>query len=435
MKQIIQFTVCFLMAGFAYTSCKKEKVLQSDGNKPPVASAGIDQTLVLPLDSTVLNGSGTDPDGNIVNYEWRKIRGPGQFVLENSTTAITKLKSLVQGAYGFELKVTDNGGLTAKDTVIITINAPGTINQPPVANAGFDQTIMLPKDSVELSGSGTDADGSIEGYSWRKISGPAQYTLLNSTSAITKVKSLVQGSYVFEFKVTDNGGLQTNDTVVVTVNSPIINNLPPVASAGIDQALILPVDSTQLFGSGIDPDGNIVSYSWSKISGPFVLIVNPNDVVAKIKSLTKGVYNFELKVTDNGGLIAKDTMIVSVDEPVTTNKPPIAIAGADQAIRLPADSFELRGSGTDPDGSIVSYEWAITAYYSQRGQFAYFNFKTAIVKMNNLPEGTYSCKLTVTDDGGLSASDEVIVTIVSANCPCYPYPCDAFGDPCDPYDY
>ncbi|MEO7561439.1 MAG: hypothetical protein ABIT07_02535 [Ferruginibacter sp.] len=213
------------------------------------------------------------------------------------------------------------------------------------------------------------------------------------------------------------------------------SNKPPVASAGIDQAIILPVDSTELSGSGIDPDGNIVSYSWRKISGPFALIVNPNNAVTKIKSLIKGVYIFELKVTDNGGLTAMATMIVSVDESGKYNELPIAFAGADQAIRLPADSFELRGSGTDADGRIVSYEWGIIAYFSQRGQEAGFNFKTAIVKMNNLPEGTYWCKLTVTDDGGLSASDDVIVTVVSADCPCYPYPCDAFGDPCNPWDY
>ena len=46
-------------------------------------------------------------------------------------------------------------------------------NIPPVANAGVDNTITLPANSVTLSGSGTDADGTVVSYSWAKISGPA----------------------------------------------------------------------------------------------------------------------------------------------------------------------------------------------------------------------------------------------------------------------
>ena len=102
---------------------------------------------------------------------------------------------------------------------------------------------------------------------------------------------------------------------------------------------------------------------------------------------------------------------------------------------LPADGFEINGSGTDADGHIVSYNWNIVAYYSQIGRYAYFNYHTSIAKIPNLSQGTYWCTLTVTDDDGLSASDELVVKVVSEKCPCYPDPCDAFGDPCNPWDY
>src|SRR6476660_2431847 len=46
-------------------------------------------------------------------------------------------------------------------------------NQPPTANAGQDQSITLPTNSVTLTGSGADKDGSISGYNWTKVSGPA----------------------------------------------------------------------------------------------------------------------------------------------------------------------------------------------------------------------------------------------------------------------
>ena len=54
-------------------------------------------------------------------------------------------------------------------------------NIPPTANAGTDQTITLPTNTVSLSGSGTDPDGTISSYSWTKISGPASGTITNAS--------------------------------------------------------------------------------------------------------------------------------------------------------------------------------------------------------------------------------------------------------------
>ena len=116
---------------------------------------------------------------------------------------------MVQGVYQFELKVTDNNGATGKDTMQVTVNAA---NIPPTANAGTDQTITLPTNTVSLNGSGTDADGSISAYNWTKISGPSAGTITNTTSAATSVTGLVQGVYQFELKVTDNNGATGLDT-------------------------------------------------------------------------------------------------------------------------------------------------------------------------------------------------------------------------------
>jgi hypothetical protein len=100
------------------------------------------------------------------------------------------------------------------------VQNPPIQNKPPVANAGSDQIIILPKDSVELTGGGTDADGIIVSYEWTKLSGPSQFTFLSNNSAITKVIKLVEGRYEFELKVTDNGGFYHRDIVAVIVMDP-----------------------------------------------------------------------------------------------------------------------------------------------------------------------------------------------------------------------
>ena len=117
----------------------------------------------------------------------------------NPTTAATDITGLVQGVYQFQLQVTDNNGATATDVIIITVNAAANI--PPVADAGLDQTITLPVNTVTLSGSGSDADGTIASYNWTKISGPLGSTIVNPTTAATDITGLVQGVYQFQLRL------------------------------------------------------------------------------------------------------------------------------------------------------------------------------------------------------------------------------------------
>jgi hypothetical protein len=86
-----------------------------------------------------------------------------------------------------------------------------------VSNAGTDIFLSLPVDTATLRGSGTDVDGQVVAYSWRKIAGPDTYRILNTTQAVAKLRDLEVGVYQFELKVTDNNGAIDRDTVIVTV--------------------------------------------------------------------------------------------------------------------------------------------------------------------------------------------------------------------------
>jgi len=59
-----------------------------------------------------------------LQYQWRKISGPSQYRIVSPQSAVTNVSDLVQGVYKFELKVTNTLGLSARDTMTITVNAP-----------------------------------------------------------------------------------------------------------------------------------------------------------------------------------------------------------------------------------------------------------------------------------------------------------------------
>ncbi len=378
-------------------------------NQSPSAIAGLDQNITLPINSVSLEGIGTDPDGTISAYRWRKISGPATFTITNTTTVRTTVTGLIQGVYQFELRVTDNNGATGFDTMQVTVNpAP---NQLPTANAGLDQSITLPVNSVSLAGSGTDPDGTIAAYLWTKISGPANGTITNSTSAFTSVTGLVQGVYQFQLRVTDNNGAADTDTMQVTVNPAI--NQTPTAEAGLNQTITLPVNTVTLSGSGTDPDGTIVSYSWIKLSGPANgTITNASAATTTVTGLVQGVYQFEIIVTDNNGATDADVMQVNVNAALPPpNQAPTAIAGLDQNITLPINSVSLEGIGTDPDGTISTYRWRKV---SGPASSNITNTTTATTTVTDLEQGIYQFELRVTDNNNATGFDTIKVTVNAA---------------------
>lgn len=323
MNNVVNFFGYIFLAGcLCLFSCQKELHCEDcvADNIPPVANAGTDQFIVLPKDSVLLDGSASkDPDGSIVSYAWKYLSGPAGYSILSPTGSKTKIKGLAIGKYSFELMVTDNGGLSSKDTVEVTVDK-STVNHRPVAIAGNDTTIVLPNSSLLLDGSRSwDPDNNIIGFAWRSIPGSPDATISDPVSQKLQVDNMKQGVYRFELTVTDAGGLFDKDTIVITVNpSP---NKSPVAIAGPDQSISYNLQTCAMEPSVItldgkashDPDGTIVSFKWSLILADnySILITNPTNAVTTVTNLTPGSYTFQLSVTDNDGATSEDTLVVT----------------------------------------------------------------------------------------------------------------------------
>jgi hypothetical protein len=211
----------FFLWAIAGGSCKKDLSCEScqEKNAFPRAVAGPDKTIELPMDSVWLDGTASgDPDGSISAYRWREIAGPSPSAIVSATASATRVRALSAGQYQFELTVTDNGGLSANDTIRVTVRSMGQQAAPPVACAGPDQSITPPVNTVILDGRcSSDPDSDIDTYLWTNVSGPASFQIANPSQPQTQVTGLTEGSFVFLLTVRDKSGLSSSDTVRVTV--------------------------------------------------------------------------------------------------------------------------------------------------------------------------------------------------------------------------
>jgi hypothetical protein len=152
--------------------------------------------------------------------------------------------------------------------------------------------------------------------------------------------------------------------------NPPPNHLP-IANAGNDTTIVAPANTVSVDGSAsTDPDNNITSYLWTKISGPVSFsIANAGAVKTQITNLIEGVYQLELKVLDAGGLFTKDTVTITVSP-----GPSIAIqwqkafggtrVDIAQSIQPTSDGgYIVAGNTNSQDGDVMGYHQGINGCY------------------------------------------------------------------------
>jgi hypothetical protein len=315
----------------------------------------------------------------------------------------------------FQVKATDNNGLSTTDAVtIIVLAAAPPVNVPPTVSAGSDQTIQLPVSSVTLNGSASGNGGAIiTSTGWTEASGPLTATIANAAGLSTAVTGLTTaGTYVFELQATDDNGLNTTSAVTITVQAAA-PHIPPVADAGPDQTLTMPVASVALDGSGSsDADGTITDYSWVQISGNAgVTMVGASQAQPTLTGVQPGTYVFQLTVTDNTGASGVATVTITVQAPPAQKLPPVANAGKDTTIAMPADSVVLNGGGsTDPGGQSLTYQWVQISGPTTATVGSPAGVTTAV---SGLQSGSYVFSLTVTNSSGLTDTASVQVRVVN----------------------
>jgi hypothetical protein len=181
-----------------------------------------------------------------------------------------------------------------------------------------------------------------------------------------------------------------------------------VAADAADPGQAVILDGSRSF----DPDGDLAGYVWEQVGGPAVAVVDGDAAEAyfnlPVDAAEGTAFDFRLTVTDARGHSASRTATVTV----TVNHPPVAEAGRDQKL-MQGKRLRLDGSAShdpDPGDTIVRFQWTQTG-----GPGVSFAAEAERPLLELPADGageTLVFQLTVTDGGGLTASDAVKVTLV-----------------------
>jgi PKD repeat protein len=177
-------------------------------NLPPVADAGVDQSGANPYFCTFNGAGSSDPDGSITSYTWTFTYNAA---LQTLTGVSPTFNFAISGSYTVTLTVADNFTPAATDTDQMTV----TVNTPPNANAGVDQSGYIDFLVTFNGAASTDADGSIVSYSWTFTYNalPQTRTGVNPTFNFQ-----IADVYTVTLTVTDNLGATDTDTMQVTAS-------------------------------------------------------------------------------------------------------------------------------------------------------------------------------------------------------------------------
>ena len=359
-------------------------------NEAPTATiTNLDPNPATEGQEVTFEGEGADPDGDIVGFQWYL-----NDVLFATNPFFTN-NSIEPGNHTIKFRVQDDyEAWSDYDTTDLEVVALPNI-QP---KAFIDQ--LAPDHApegmdVNFQGHGEDDDGNIVAFQWY-----LDDILLSQQQSFIR-NNLPVGNYTVSFRVQDNDGAWSNN-VTGTLEIIEVNDIPTASIDDISPNPTYPGKLITFTGSGADSDGTIEAYEWM-VDG---WLASTSDTFT-LDNLTIGIHNVEFKVKDNNDTWS-ETEFDQVE--IKGNEAPIAIiVSVTPGSPTTLDKITLNGTGTDSDGTIVSYQWTVdgTIVGSQ-----------AVVEIDALDADTYTIGLKVKDDNNSwSAMDTQSLTVAATNHP------------------
>jgi hypothetical protein len=338
----------------------------------PNGSAGVSY-------SQTLGASGGTPP-----YQWAIVSGslPGGLSLSSSGTI-----SGIPGGPGtanFTAQLTDATGVTASQSLTLTIGASLTISTTsPLATGeigvAYSQTLA--------------ATGGTSPYTWSVGGGalPGGLTLA-SNGSLTGTPNAA-GTFGFTAQVTDSNHATASAALSVTIDGALSISTPASLAGGSVNAA---------YSQTLAASGGASPYTWTLASGalPPGLSLSAAGKIAGVPT-APGTFAFTVDVTDALGAKASRQFTIAIVNGLTVASP-VTLPGATVGVGY-SDTL-LAAGGTGP------YTWAITAGLPPGGLSLRTNGN-----LTGTPTiaGTFTFTVQVTDSKGHQASAQLSITVTA----------------------
>lgn len=372
------------------------------GDGGAATSAQLNQPIDVEVD-----GSGNLYIADMTNHRVRRVKSGGNIdtIAGNGTSGFSgdggsatdaQLSSpaSIEVESDCSIYVGDNNNLRVRK--LTPSGTSGTTNHNPVITSNVGNQTLTKGQSVDISLAATDSDG--DNVTFSLVGAPAFATIVNANpsarTATLRLAPTSAGTFSnIQIKADDGkGGTATSAAFSITVNEPAPGNQPPTANAGqlpaMAEASSANGASVTLNGSGSDPDGDPLTYSWTDNGN--VIATSATATV----SLGIGSHSIVLSVSDNKGAKTSTTAQTVLVKDTT----PPTIAGVPAA---------LTRAATSAAGANVTYTMP-TATDLVDGVVQIIADK---VSGSLFAVGTTTVKFTATDSRGNASMAQFTVTV------------------------
>jgi LmbE family N-acetylglucosaminyl deacetylase len=343
-------------------------------NQPPVAVASANQTVGQSVAVALSAAGSSDPEGSALTYAWSQVSGPSVTLAGAATASAsftTPSGSSTAQTLVFQLIVSDGSLASAPAQTTVTVNPPSTPPPPPPGGSNLALTATA---SASTQASGQEAskvrDGFTDGY-------PSNATHEWSTSG--------QGA---------NAWVELTWPSAQTINQVVLFDRPNADDRVLSGTLTFSSGASVAVGA-LDNAGAALSVAVSSRSVTWVRFT-----VNSVSPTTYNVGLAELQVFNGSG---------------TVNQSPVANAGANQSVAQGA-TVTLNGSGSDPEGAPITYDWVQTLGPAVLTVDDIAN-PTFVAPSGATTNVTLTFELVVSDGVYSSAPATVSVTVLAPNAP------------------
>ncbi|MDF9799701.1 parallel beta-helix repeat protein [Catalinimonas alkaloidigena] len=362
--------------GSAAINCGGESIRNE---APKVSISGL-QNLTLPTNSTSLTAQASDADGSISSYKWEQVNGPTQAKLSNTSSATAKVDGLQEGSYTFKVTVTDDQQATASEQLQLTVE-------------GESEAVEAPADET---GVWLEAEcASTLGDKWQRLSGSSAssgsyISIKDGHNSTSSAPSASQDIASFSFNTATAGSHKLFGRIM--------------AESGGDNSFYVRINGGSWDQWSVKPQSGFV---WHSYSDPVELKAGTNTIEVSYREDGTLLDKFFISM-DGSTPSGTGSAAINCGDVEIGNLSPSVDAGDNKTLTLPDNSITLKAQASDADGSISSYKWE---QVNGPTQAKLSNASTASVKINELKEGKYTFKVTVTDNEKATASDQLQLTV------------------------